>query len=146
MPVKELNYSLWLFRLITWDGLLPGCVVLVPIVIGFLFPNNRGPIELAAVVLPSAGFFIRIRAGAGHIASNHCSITVRRIQLCAFVLGIFPLVLLECVLMLTHVMPALIMNWTDIAVCAILFAIYLTLMAIAMYPGQVALQQGVEWT
>ncbi len=146
MPAKELNYGKWLFRLITWDGLLPGCVVLAPIVIGFLFPNNRVPIELAAVILPIAGFFIRIRVGARHIASNHCSITVRWFQLCCFVLGVFPLVLFECFLMLTHVMPALIMNWTDIAVCAILFAIYLTLMAIAMYPGQVALQQGVEWT
>ena len=119
---------------------------LVPIMIGFLFPNNRAPIELAAVMLPIAGFFIRIRVGARHITSNHCSITVRRIQLCAFVLGIFPLVLLECVLMLTHVMPALIMNWTDIAVCAILFSIYLTLMAIAMYPGRAALQPEAVWT
>jgi hypothetical protein len=142
MPVEKVNYGRWLFRLITWDGLLPGCVVLVPTVIEFLIPNNRGAIEFASVMLPVIGLLIRIRLGLRHIGSNHCTVAARCFQLCAFVLGILLLGLIECVLMLTHVMPPLIfVDWTDIVECAIPFLIYATLMAIAMYPGRAPSQQ-----
>ncbi len=94
--------------------------------------------KVTAVTLPIAAFFLRVIAGKHHIASNRCSIAVRRFQFCVFCFGILPLALIDCVLILSLVMPkgALFEADTDRLVWAILFAIYLTSMAVAMYPGR----------
>jgi hypothetical protein len=68
--VGRVNYGSWLRRLIAWDGLLPGCIVIVPAAIEILLPNHRGAIEIAALILPITAFFLRVRAGKHHIASN----------------------------------------------------------------------------
>lgn len=134
----RVNYGQWLIRLVTWDGLLPGCIVLAPSVVEFLFPKNREAIELVSVMLPVIGLSIRIRLGSRHIGSNHCSVTIRCFQMCAFILGLLLLGLVECVLVLTHVMPvgALFVDSRDVVIWATVFSIYLFAMAIAMYPGR----------
>jgi hypothetical protein len=136
--VERVNYGSWLRTLIAWDGLLPGCIVILPTAIEILFPNRRGAIEIAALILPITAFFLRVRAGKHHIASNRCSVAFRRFQFCVFCFAIFPLVLIDCFLVLSHVMPkgALFEADTDWLIWVILFAIYLTLMAVAMYPGR----------
>jgi hypothetical protein len=135
--IGGVNCGLWLRRLIAWDGTLPGCIVAVPAAIEALFPKHRGVIEVTAVMLPILAFFLRIIAGMRHIASNRCSTAVRRFQVCVFCIGVFPLVLIDCFLILSHVMPkgAGIDEETSRVACAII-AIYLTSMAVAMYPGR----------
>jgi hypothetical protein len=137
MPAGHVNYRSWLLRVITWDTLLPACVGLIPYGIKLLFPNRRGVIELTAVTLPVAAFFLRLRAGRRQIAANHCSEAVRRFQFGIFVLGVLPLVLVDCFLILTHVMPpgALFAAPGDWLISGIVLGIYLLCMTIAMYPG-----------
>jgi hypothetical protein len=138
MAVRRVNFGSWLLRILTWDGLLPASVVLVPTVIESLLPNNRGAIELAAVAIPIAGFFLRVSAGKRQIASNNCDPACRVLQFCAFFLGILVLTLIDAVVILSHVMPqgAAFADETDCIVWAILVAVYLSSMGIAMYPGR----------
>lgn len=135
---NQVNYRTWFFRVITWDGLLPACILLAPTVAELLLPHNRGLIEFMAVATPIVAFFARIRAGKHHIASNHCTRVVRAIQFCVFCLGLFPLVLIDAVVILSHVMPAgaLFAAKEDRIVFVALVSIYLAAMLIAMYPGR----------
>ena len=137
MVVREVNFGVWLLRLVTWDGLLPACVVLLPTAIEVLLPNNRAAIEITAVVLPITGFFLRIRAGRRQIASNNCGRKFRVVQFCAFCLGILVLTLVDAVLILSHVMPqgAVCADRSDVIVWTALISVYLMAMGIAMYPG-----------
>jgi hypothetical protein len=137
MVIRQVDFVSWVLRVLTWDSLLPACVILFPTAIAFLLPNNRGAIEITGVVLPIAGFVLRVRAGRRQITSNHCAATMRHVQLGSFVVGILILTLIDAVLVLSHVMPqgALFADKTDRVVWAILFFVYLASMSIAMYPG-----------
>ena len=139
MSIRRVNYRSWLLRIVTWDTLLPACVGLLPHGIELVFPKNRGVMEVVAVTVPVAAFFLRIRAGTHQIATNQCSQILRNLQRCAFVLGILPLVLVDAFLILSHLMPqgALIATPGDRLVWAIVLGVYLTCMAVAMYPGAV---------
>ncbi len=138
MSDERVNYGSWLLRLIAWDSLLPACLMLAPLVIETLFPKQRGIMEITAVILPIGAFFLRIRAGKRYIASNRCSQKVRWFQHGALYLGIMPLVLIDCVIILSHLMPkgALLASAGDRIVLGLMFGFYLALMAIAMYPGK----------
>lgn len=137
MAVRRVNFGFWLLRVLTWDTLLPACVVLLPTVIEILIPNNRVAIEVTAVALPIIGFFVRLGAGRRQIASNNCGVAFRRFQSCVFCVGIFPLVLADSFLILSHLLPqgALFAHRTDCVLWVILVSIYLASMSVAMYPG-----------
>lgn len=134
----RINYGTWLRRVLAWDGLLPVGVVLLPYIVQTFFPNRRAIMEVTAVLLPVAAFFLRVGNGRRQIASNQCSKVIRRLQYSAFCLGILPLVLIDCVLILSHLMPpgALFQARSDLIVWMMLAGIYLASMVIAMYPGQ----------
>jgi hypothetical protein len=127
----------WIGRFIMWDGMLPFTTWAVPLLIHWLIPNNRAAIELTAVALPIAAFFLRYRSGRPHITSNNCHAVVKRCQVAAFCLGLFVLVLIDAVLVLSHLMPngATVASTADLVIWASLYATYLTAMAFAMYPG-----------
>jgi hypothetical protein len=146
MSLGHLNYGSWFFRVISWDAILPFCLLIVPMLIELCFPNQRGVMEVVAVTLPIAAFLLRIRAGWRHITTNRCSDFVRRFQFFVFCLGILPLVLIDCFMILSHLMPqgAQFATRDDVIVLAIVFAIYLTLMTVAMYPGR-ALSSPADW-
>lgn len=145
MAAGRVNYGSWFFRVLEWDGLLPVFIALIPTVIGFLIPNNRGVIEITGVLLPIAGFFIRFVIGARHIRSNQCAITVRRLQVCFFLLGILLLVFIDALLILSHLMPEGTFKRTDYFVFAIIISMYLASMTIAMYPGRVNSLDDTAW-
>jgi hypothetical protein len=138
MAIAQVNVGSWLLRVVAWDGLLPAFVALVPTMICALLPNNRGVIEIAAVVLPIAAFFIRVSVGTRHIASNTCGTIVRRLQCFVFIVGIIILALIDSVLILTHVMPkgTPFATSSDCIVWMVLVLVYLTSMTVAMYPGR----------
>ena len=138
MAAGRIKWSSWFLNLISWDGLLPPFMLLVPCLIEILVPDNRGVIEVAAVLMPITGFFIRFVVGRRQIAANQCGVVVRRVQVCFLGFGILVLALIDSVVILTHVMPngAAWNNPTDRMVWAVLASIYLTSMTIAMYPGR----------
>jgi hypothetical protein len=134
----QLDVRAWLVRVITWDGVLPACVLLVPSVVALVLPNRRGAIEITAVALPIVAFLIRFRVGKRHIDSNHCGEAMKVFQLCIFSLGILALVLFDAFVVLIHVMPRRAGGITpaDLFELAIPVSIYLAIMALAMYPGR----------
>lgn len=136
MPDGRVRYDVWALRVITWDAVLPICITILPLGVKFLFPNRRGALELTAVVLPIAAFFLRFRAGKRHISANRCSRRFRRFQLCMFCLGILPLVLIDCVVILSELMPAGAFGGADYIALAVPIMIYLASMVVAMYPGR----------
>jgi len=132
------NYGFWLIRLLTWDGLLPLCTAVAPYAIKLLFPKQPEAMDIAAVGVAIAALLLRISAGNRHIASNHCSEEVRHLQSCAFVLGIVPLLLMDCFIIVEHQLPGggPLAHCKDLGPLAIWISFYLTMMAIAMYPGR----------
>lgn len=135
---RRISYGAWMLRVLTWDAALPTCVAVAPFVLEWLFPGRRGPVELSAVVLPTAAFLFRLRVGKRHIATNGCSAALRQHQLVVSFMGILPLALMECMLMLSGLMPkgALFAAGTDRLAWAVLIAAYLSAMTFAMYPGR----------
>lgn len=135
--IARIDFGSWLRRIVTWDGLLPIVMWLAPWGIEAVLPNRRGAIEIAAVVLPIVAVFLRFHAGMRQITSNRCAKFVRGVQIAVFVIGILPLVLFDCFMMLAHLMPAGgPMPAEDVIVWSVFLLIYLTAMTIAMYPGR----------
>jgi hypothetical protein len=137
MWIGRVNYRSWLLRILTWDTILPVAVAFVPTAIALFLPDRRGVMEIASVTLPIAAFLLRLRIGKRQIDSNRCSVAFRKFQFCVFFVGILPLVLIDCVIVLSHLMPngALFATSGDLLVWAVLAAIYLASMTVAMYPG-----------
>lgn len=135
-------YGLWLRHVVVWDGILPIVVLAAPFAIAALLPNRQGLLELTALGLPVAAFFIRYGVGRVHIASNNCSSTFRQVQFCVFFLGIVLLVFIDCAVILSHAMPpgAMFATDADRKIWAILVGIYLAAMFVAMYPGRTVVE------
>ena len=130
-------FGTWMARIVTYDGLLPVTVWLTPWLMAFVFPNRHGVIELLAVVLPVVGCLVRFALGRRMIASNLCSVQVRRGQFAALSLGLVLLALIDCVIVLLYVMPRGAFGQpADWAVLVGLWFLYFAFMAVAMYPGR----------
>ncbi len=128
----------WLLRVIAWDGLLPVVVWGAPWAAQWLAPGDRGLMEILGVMLPLGALFVRYFIGARQIAANRCKPTVRRLQILALCLGIFMLVLIDSMMILSLEMPpgALFATTTDLIVWGVLYAVYILTMLVAMYPGR----------
>ena len=139
MPKARIAFRSWFLTVISWDGLLPPCVLLVPYLIEILFPNIPDAIEIAALLMPISAFLVRFVVGKRRIASNQCSALFRGVQYFFLGLGIFVIVFVDAVLVLAHMVPKGAVNWTDTFHCilwAAVASIYLTSMVIATYPGR----------
>ncbi len=134
---RRLSIGSWMLRLITWDGVAPAFVWSTPFFIRSVISNCRIAIELTAVVLPIIAFFIRYHVGRRHISSNNCGAIMRSLQVAALCAGILVLVLIDAVMILTHVMPrgAAFAATSDLIIWAVLYAVYLSAMTFALYPG-----------
>ena len=135
--MRRIDYGYWIFRIITWDALLPALVILSPNVIKRCFPGNRGILEITAITLPVGLFLVRAAIGKRQIELNRCSARFRSWQFVAFFVGILPLVMIDCLMILSHLMPNGIVFLPPLGWVVVL-GIYLTAMTIAMYPGRVA--------
>jgi hypothetical protein len=125
----------WLLRVFTWDGVLPFCILAIPYVIHWVLPNNRVIIEITAIALPIAAFFARVVVGHRHIASNNCSRSLRQIQFGVFYLTILVFIMVDCIMILSHLMPKIALSDGDYLIFFILIGSYLLAMSVAMYPG-----------
>ncbi len=132
----RVNHGAWLLKLIAWDGLLPAIVILVPLVARQIAAQRA--VEFLAIALPIAAFLLRLFAGRRHIDSNQCSPLFRRVQFIFFYIAIFVLLMIDSLMILAHEMPpgAMFASAVDFLIWAVLFALYLTCMAVAMYPGR----------
>ncbi len=136
--LEGVDYRRWLWRVVSWDTLLPALIVLIPTVIEALFPKSPDLIVMLAALLPMITFLIRFRAGKRQIAMNRCSLLVRRFQFFVFCIGIVALIFVDCLLIASQAMPAgaLFADASDWMNWAILIGIYFGSMTVAMYPGR----------
>ena len=132
-----MSLSNWILRLITWDGLLPAIVWVVPYIVSSIFPNTPGVIWVLGVLLPIAAFFIRYQAGRRFISTNHCGNVMRIFQVIVFCFAILIIVLIDAAIVLSHAAGAgvRIMGEENVIVIIVSFAIYFLSMAFSMYPG-----------
>jgi len=137
----NVDYNSWLKNVLFWDTFLPVCIALAPVVIRLLFPNIREILEIVSITFPIVALFLRFRSGFRRIASNRCSSSKKESQQIIFVFGILPLVLIECVLMLSSLMPPGPDQAVGLLLWAIWFPFYLAAMTFAMYPGR----STVDW-
>jgi len=114
-------------------------IVGVPYVIELILPKNQVVLVIAAVTIPIAAFFLRLRSGGRQIAENNCSHTVKTMQCGAFYFGAMTLIFLDCMLIASHSVPpgAMFATSTDQLVWGCLAAFYLAMMVVAMYPGRI---------
>ena len=147
MTIQRVNYLSWLLKLVSFDGVRPVVVLLMPTVVDQLFPNRRGAMEFTAVTVPIFAFFIRFFVAKRHIFSNQCTGLVRGLQLIALCLAILVLLLIDSLMILAHGMAkrAMFATNTDLVVWAVLIALYFTCMAFAMFPGRTEVLTTVEW-
>jgi hypothetical protein len=98
----HIDYARWLLRVITWDGVLPVCLFLIPLAAKFLFPIHGGVFAFLAVALPIAALFFRIRAGCHHIDANNCGPSFQKLQVWTLLFGSLILVILDALLIVAH--------------------------------------------
>jgi hypothetical protein len=137
MTFRRINYGQWVLKLVAWDGVLPVVVLLAPFVVKLVFPNHRDVMEVTAVILPIAAFFIRFFVAQHCISSNQCTPLVRLFQIVSLCMAILVLLLIESLMILAHEMPkgAMVATTADWIVWVVLFSVYLACMSFAMYPG-----------
>src|ERR1700722_18719106 len=129
MAERRLNLRSWIYRVLTWDALLPVVFLLIPVVIAQKNPNNFRALEVAAVCLPLIAFLIRAKVGRDHIASNQCQDWLKEIQYFVFFVGILCLMAIDLLVILVP-MGDLLANPDDRLATAILYLAYLTMMVI----------------
>jgi len=135
MARRQKTIAFWLRNVIAWDGFLPVCVALFPIVLGLLMPGVPDALAVAAVVVPIVALIIRFHVGKRHIESNSCGTAFRALQYIVFAIGILLLTCIESILIAVG-LNALLPNDQDKNITGVLVIVYLVAMAIAMYPGQ----------
>jgi hypothetical protein len=129
----RVDYRLWFWRVISWDTTLLLLVWSVPGAIELLLPNNPEAMLVAAVLVPIAAFVFRIYAGRRQIAQNHGTQFMRTVQFIVFLVGIFMLMMIDCILI---VLCEVGLSFVErAAVYLVASPTYLAPMAIAMYPG-----------
>ena len=126
----------WLKELLCWDGLLPCVIWGVPWVLSTLFPNQRGPIEVCAIILPIVGVFVRLIRGMVLIGQTSKTWYRWLSRFVCFLLGITVLCVLDAFVILLNIMPPMPppKDAWDFAAMALPFAIYFVLVGYALFP------------
>jgi hypothetical protein len=138
MVAERLNLRVWLQRVLGWDGLLPLANAFVAATIRFVIPKHEQLAVAVVTGLPLATLFLRAHMGNRHINSNHCSEAVRVFQHWVLAVGILLLFFVDVLLITQALLPqglALLKNDDWISLGCV-FAAYLILMTLAMYPGR----------
>ncbi len=128
----------WLLQVLAWDGLLPVVVWGGPWAVQVLAPAHRGLTEQLACLLPMGALFVRYVIGTRQVAANRCGPAMQQFQTMALGVGIFVLVVIDTMMILSLEMPpgALFATKTDLVVWGTLSSIYVVTMSIAMFPGR----------
>jgi hypothetical protein len=134
----HIDFAVWLFRLLTWDGVLPIGVILVPFLMDAILPIDRGLTGLVYVGLIIAAFFVRMAVGCRYIDGNNCSPIFQRAQVWFLLAGAFVLMGIDTLLVvfLEQRGGGMFVGRQDGIFIAALVSIYLACMVIAMYPGR----------
>jgi hypothetical protein len=129
MNGAQINFRSWLFRVMTWDMILPIITLLTPVLVQRLFPKNGTVLAIATMLVPIAAFFVRFSVGRRHIAANNVSSKLRSMQFIVLCIGILALTIADSFVILSYVKH-------DQMTFLTLMATYFGAMIFAMYPGR----------
>lgn len=133
---SAVNYSIWIGRVIGWDGLLPCFVSTASHAVALLFPNNQWFPPLILIALPLTAFLFRYSVGTKQIKGNSCSVTVQRAQVVALGVAVFIMVFVDFIIVLSaFVQKNSPMPVGLVTTLVVVLGVYLALVLFAMYPG-----------
>jgi hypothetical protein len=112
-----------------WDGMLPVLVAALGAAVQWLGPGQRGIGETMAVIAPIGAFLVRWNRGRIHFA-NYPHYLGQRV---VFMFALMLLALLDSCLILFRLVPHTISR-DDWIGWALLYSVYLTMMAVAFFP------------
>ena len=118
----------WLILLICWDGLLPIAVIGIPSLVNFLFPNWQIGLAILGVFVPVAALTIRFVIGWQRMRIGKAY----GWQMVLFTIAISALFLFEAFILNDEIGKG--PKIADPQVLITMFAIYVAMMAIAMFP------------
>jgi len=125
----------WVLSVFCWDGLLPIAVVGIPTLVQLWMPNWQILLGLLFVICPVTAMSIRFVIGWQRMRRGQSYIW----QMVLFIVGISSLFLFEM-----FILNDQIANWPKIAdpqVLLMMFAVYLSMMAIALLPVRALLEK-----
>ncbi len=131
-----LDWSGWLLRVLTWDGMVPVSLLLLSRGLVLLAGNQAAIIDVLCVFIPLTGLLVRLNIGRRTIHLNDCSRGMKGVQFWFLVFGLLVLAFLECVMMLFTILPPPPDPAKGWIVFGVALGMYFPLMIIAMYPGQ----------
>jgi len=118
----------WAITVLCWDGAFPLVIAALASVL-MLLPKNEDLGTLFAVFAPICAFFIRLRIGSRHF-ETHAHYGWQGV---VFLLAILVLILLDCTLILFRQLGEA-SSLHDWLVWMLLYLIYLSMMALALFP------------
>lgn len=140
-----LDWSGWLLRVLTWDGLVPVAMFVSSMTVARL-TQGQGDWYLALTLgLPLSAFLVRFFMGRGAIERNHCSPVTQSFQSIVLVLGLIVIAILDSLLICLSTLPPgnpggnrdkVVILY---CVVAMVYLAYLACMCFAMYPGRESL-------
>ena len=125
------KYREWALNILCWDGILPVAVITVPKIAMLLFPMMPGARELTFIIVPVTAFVIRYVNGRMRFISGELYIW----QLVVFFMALCVLFVLDAIWTMMH----LVQNGVPpeaYLTAAVIYLIYLSLMAIALFPAR----------
>lgn len=134
------RYSNWFWTVLCWDGLLPVTVIAAPHLVSLLLPRRPGALEMTFVVVPIVAFLIRASHGAKLLRGGNMHVW----QIVVFGLAIFLLFVLDAMFIMIY----MVKNGVPIAAwytLAVLYLIYLAMMATALFPVRHGNQESETW-
>ena len=131
---QSVDYSKWILRLLTWDGLAPVMMLSLPFLIRRFGPaNNDRFLVMSIVAALIAGILLRFSFGMRHIRANYCRAGVKRFQQAGLLAMIAVLVLVETLLCL---IPAAGFKGADLMFFSVVALGYLLVMSCVLYPSR----------
>ena len=137
----RLNWSGWLLRVLTCDGVLPVVLLATSVTLSRLSLGQGELYLILSAGIPVSAFMVRFFMGQRAIEHNHCSALTRRFQLIVLVLGLIVIALMDCLLIVLSMLPPPNGNKAEKYLIlflgfAIAYLAYLACMTFAMYPGR----------
>lgn len=134
----------WVLNVFGLDGLMPIIVLLVPVLFQAVLGRNFF-IEILAIILPVAAFFWRGVLSSRKIEGNRCGKLLRLVQRAALLFALLLMALVDAFAILVWTIPKGGLTLGDYLTTGILYLLYLSLLAVALYPGlRVQSDQGLQ--
>ena len=137
MHQGRLNWTDWLLRVLTWEGLVPATVFFGSMAIAILSKHDFWLIIGTGILLPSIACVVRFRSGMRTIETNNCHPFTRFWQMKSLIIGVIIMGFMEGLYIIYSTKPGLglLGGGNDTHIWIGFLLAYLLLLTFATYPG-----------